>query len=594
VKPKPQAKPGLHEALSFASPRHALLAPVVANSFQVLDVGISIDAPGDWYDIYARPFELDLLSFELEHGVEVERVEYNRRHLTQARRLGSTVVAHYRGFTDLFVPIVTPRGADTVLVTGPFATSRPTGRDVQRRWRALAGRPGHPGDPEFAHYLAATLSTLALEGTRAAAFQKLVESLAQLMTPEGDAQSLIREVHTLRKDLALARFAERMWNVARAMVDEKTSRAWTSPHCAVRLRALGIDSYPEHVVVGLFVNMKRDSDPVDELIRRDAFQRACVGLGQASHAASGKIGGHGVTFLCRGQSSEPRTRRHLEDLTLEAESLARRQFGLGMHFGLSTLPGPLTEQYQSALAAAESAVSKNIRVVDASDALPAENPLGALRRELGERIEESPETLPARFDRYIEAVAARCGYRLDPAAAHLEAGFERIVESFRDGGAIDAKSLRALMTGLERAAVEARTVSELFTAYRRAVNDVAQAVRQPKGARGDHGLRRAEEYVRRHYAEPLGLDRVARVAGYAPKYFSVLFKQKQRMTFESYLTNLRIERAKQLLSGTTLNLERVARLSGFATRTYLGRVFKRRVGVTPIAFRRRVRKGFAA
>ena len=46
-----------------------------------------------------------------------------------------------------------------------------------------------------------------------------------------------------------------MWNVARAMVDEKTSRAWTSPHCTFRRRALGLQRYPEHVVVGLFVNL---------------------------------------------------------------------------------------------------------------------------------------------------------------------------------------------------------------------------------------------------------------------------------------------------------------------------------------------------
>ena len=63
------------------------------------------------------------------------------------------------------------------------------------------------------------------------------------------------------------------------------------------------------------------------------------------------------------------------------------------------------------------------------------------------------------------------------------------------------------------------------------------------------------------------------------------------MTFESYLTQLRIERAKQLLSGTALNLERVAQLSGFSRRSYLGRVFRRQAGVTPMAYRRRVRKG---
>src|SRR6478736_9223351 len=183
---KEHAKPGLDKLLSFASPRHALLAPLVANTFQVLDVGISIDAPGDWYDIYARPFEDNLLSFELEHGVEVERVEYNRRHLTQARRRKRTVVAHYRGFTDLFVPIAPRTGADTVLVTGPFVTSRPTSREVQSRWRALTGRQAHPADPEFAHYLSATLSTLVLEGARAKAFQKLAECLARLMTPQGN------------------------------------------------------------------------------------------------------------------------------------------------------------------------------------------------------------------------------------------------------------------------------------------------------------------------------------------------------------------------------------------------------------------------
>ena len=56
------------------------------------------------------------------------------------------------------------------------------------------------------------------------------------------------------------------------------------------------------------------------------------------------------------------------------------------------------------------------------------------------------------------------------------------------------------MTGLERAAEEARTMNELFAAYRRAVNDVVLAVTRPQAARSDHGLRSAEEYIRRHYA----------------------------------------------------------------------------------------------
>ena len=64
--------------------------------------------------------------------------------------------------------------------------------------------------------------------------------------------------------------------------------------------------------------------------------------------------------------------------------------------------------------------------------------------------------------------------------------------------------VRALMTGLERAAVEARTVTELFAVYRRAVNEVGPRSHEAQKSRSDHGLRRAEEYMRRHYADSFG------------------------------------------------------------------------------------------
>jgi transcriptional regulator GlxA family with amidase domain len=44
-------------------------------------------------------------------------------------------------------------------------------------------------------------------------------------------------------------------------------------------------------------------------------------------------------------------------------------------------------------------------------------------------------------------------------------------------------------------------------------------------------------------AEPLTLARVARVAGFAPDYFSRLFKRDEGMTFTSYVQEARVDRA---------------------------------------------------
>ena len=54
------------------------------------------------------------------------------------------------------------------------------------------------------------------------------------------------------------------------------------------------------------------------------------------------------------------------------------------------------------------------------------------------------------------------------------------------------------------------------------------------------------DFAARQGSENL-LDQVARVAGFSPNYFGQLFKRREQMTFEHYVRQLRIERAKQLV-----------------------------------------------
>ena len=172
---------------------------------------------------------------------------------------------------------------------------------------------------------------------------------------------------------------------------------------------------------------------------------------------------------------------------------------------------------------------------------------------------------------------------------HLEAGFERLAEAVL-GEAVAEAPFARLATEVERSAGETATVSDLLAVYRRAAQDLVVLVTRPSAAQRDTSLRRAYDHIRQHYAERLSLARVARVAGFSRTHFSRLFHKTEKVTFEHYLLTIRIERAKQLLLGTELSLERVAQLAGLSSRFYLGRVFKRVTGETPLAYRVRARR----
>jgi transcriptional regulator GlxA family with amidase domain len=86
---------------------------------------------------------------------------------------------------------------------------------------------------------------------------------------------------------------------------------------------------------------------------------------------------------------------------------------------------------------------------------------------------------------------------------------------------------------------------------------------------------------------------VARASGYSRDHFSQLFKTQQGVTFERYVFRLRLDRARELLTGTDLSVTRVAELSGFGSTQYLCRVFRRALGSTPLAYRRRLMPDWA-
>ncbi|MEZ5234452.1 MAG: helix-turn-helix transcriptional regulator [Acidimicrobiia bacterium] len=100
-------------------------------------------------------------------------------------------------------------------------------------------------------------------------------------------------------------------------------------------------------------------------------------------------------------------------------------------------------------------------------------------------------------------------------------------------------------------------------------------------------LRRARDHLDRHFADPVDLTCLARIAGLSRFHFHRLFTATYGVTPAQHLTRRRIERAQDLLRATNLTVTEVCWAVGYASLGSFSARFKEVVGETPSEFQRR-------
>lgn len=95
----------------------------------------------------------------------------------------------------------------------------------------------------------------------------------------------------------------------------------------------------------------------------------------------------------------------------------------------------------------------------------------------------------------------------------------------------------------------------------------------------------AKEYIKNNYSKALSLDEVSYYVNISPYYFSKLFKERTGENFIEYLTNIRIEKAKELLSNSEYSMKEICVMVGYSDPNYFSRSFKKNVGVTPTEYK---------
>ena len=93
------------------------------------------------------------------------------------------------------------------------------------------------------------------------------------------------------------------------------------------------------------------------------------------------------------------------------------------------------------------------------------------------------------------------------------------------------------------------------------------------------------QYVKENAAGDINLNIVAERFGRTSAYMSVLFKKGTGMGFNEYITNIRMNMAKQMLEDTSIPISEVSSLCGYLNPKYFSVAFKNVFGMSPAAYR---------
>jgi LacI family transcriptional regulator len=144
----------------------------------------------------------------------------------------------------------------------------------------------------------------------------------------------------------------------------------------------------------------------------------------------------------------------------------------------------------------------------------------------------------------------------------------------------EAAAMISRMMHGERLASQTQTIAPIRVVERQSTD--VTAVSDPK-------IASAVRYINEHACEGIDVSDVLRAVPVSRTLFDARFKTLLGHSPHQHIVNKRIERAKHLLFDSDLAITVIAELSGFLNASYLSTVFRRETGMTPYAYRTKLR-----
>lgn len=128
-------------------------------------------------------------------------------------------------------------------------------------------------------------------------------------------------------------------------------------------------------------------------------------------------------------------------------------------------------------------------------------------------------------------------------------------------------------------------VMEMWTCLGRFVEKLTEVYQENNGRRKHWMIDEVLQYVEENYNTALSTRDIAGRFFMNTSYFSKLFHEQMGCTFSNYVIDLRIKKAKIMLTQTNMKLYDIADAVGYTNVQYFSTIFKEKEGLTPSAFR---------
>lgn len=134
-------------------------------------------------------------------------------------------------------------------------------------------------------------------------------------------------------------------------------------------------------------------------------------------------------------------------------------------------------------------------------------------------------------------------------------------------------------------------LDDMFEMVHRHYMGIRSMLRDHSAGETTTRITRVKRYIQKHFAQPITVDSLAREVNLAPTYLCLLFREETGYTLNTYITTVRMEKARVLLADENLKLYDVSLAVGYPNASYFTRQFRKHTGMTPSEYRTRCIKG---
>lgn len=195
--------------------------------------------------------------------------------------------------------------------------------------------------------------------------------------------------------------------------------------------------------------------------------------------------------------------------------------------------------------------------------------------------------LPAFIKKYVSALVAKNAGTPDKTKNAL---FELLVNVRNITTEIDSSYHNDMFDNAFSILSKENDMSNLELFVRNICCECASAVMEASSRAVNPIIERATAFVNEHLSENISLEDTAQEVNVSPFYLSKLFKEEKNVNYVAYITDVRMEKARELLKDHRLSIKEISAAIGYSDQNYFSRIFRNKFGMTPTEFRDAVQK----